>query len=221
MRAKYLSSFLTVSFLFLAYLAAAQDSVSITGIVTTAEKFPLNKVKIVVDKSKNVAFSDSSGLFSISCQEKDVLVFSAKGFRDKKLKPGKQINYKVDLTYIDTDAAYNNAIINGHISEAELQKVIQEKEAKNAKDYSKYNSIFELVSSEIYDVRVTGGAVYLKATRSMNSNQQVLYVVDDKITPDISYISPLYVKSIEFIDDVGASQWGSKGANGVLKIYLK
>ncbi len=160
-------------------------------------------------------------MFSIACQEKDVIVFSAKGFRDKKLKPGKQTNYKVDLTYIDTDAAYNNAIINGHISEAELQKVIQEKEAKNAKDYSKYNSIFELISSEIYDVRVTGGAVYLKATRSMNPNQQVLYVVDDKITPDISYISPLYVKSIEFIDDVGASQWGSKGANGVLKIYLK
>jgi hypothetical protein len=221
MRHKYLKVFSAVLFFFFTYIAAAQDSITITGIVTTADRFPLNKVKIVVDKSKNVAYSDSSGLFSIVCKEKDVLVFSAKGFRDKKLKPGKETNYKVDLSYIDTDAAYNNAIINGHISEAELQKVVQEKAAKNAKDYSKYNSIFELISSEIYNVRVTGGGVYLKATRSMNANQQVLYVVDDKITPDISYISPLYVKSIEFIDDVSASQWGSKGANGVLKIYLK
>jgi hypothetical protein len=221
MKKKLLSTFFVISILFFVYKASAQDSVSITGIVTTAERFPLNKVKILADKSKNIAYSDSSGLFSIVCKDKDVLVFSAKGFRDKKLKPGKETNYKVDLSYIDSDAAYNNAIINGHISEAELQKVIQEKAAKNAKDYSKYNSVFELISSEIYDVRVTGGGVYLKATRSMNSNQQVLYVVDDKITPDISYISPLYVKSIEFIDDVGASQWGSKGANGVLKIYLK
>jgi len=221
MRQKYLKSFLIIAILFCGSTAVAQDSVSITGIVTTAERFPLNKVRIVADKSKNVAYTDSAGLFDIVCLEKDVLVFSAKGFHDKKLKRGKQSNYKIDLSFVDTDAGYNNAIIAGHISETELQKVIQEREAKKAKDYSKYNSIFELISSEIYDVRVTGGAVYLKATRSMNSNQQVLYVVDDKITPDISYISPLYVKSIEFIDDVSASQWGSKGANGVLKIYLK
>jgi len=221
MKQKYLSTFFIMPILFCAFTAMAQDSVSITGIVTTGDRFPLRKVKINTDKTKNVAYTDSSGLFSIVCKEKDVLVFSAKGFHDKKLKLGKQNNYKIDMSFIDTDAGYNNAIAGGYISEADLQTVIQELDAKNAKDYSKYNSIFELVASEIYDVRVTGGGVYLKATRSMNSNQQVLYVVDDKITPDISYISPLYVKSIEFIDDVGASQWGSKGANGVLKIYLK
>ena len=55
----------------------------------------------------------------------------------------------------------------------------------------------------------------------MNLNPQVLYVVNEKIVPDISYINPTYVKSIEFIDDVGATLYGVQGGNGVLKITLK
>ena len=52
-------------------------------------------------------------------------------------------------------------------------------------------------------------------------NPQVLLVVDDKIVSDISFIDTEYIRSIEFIDDVGTTLYGSMGANGVLKIYLK
>jgi len=49
----------------------------------------------------------------------------------------------------------------------------------------------------------------------------VLLVVDEKIVRDISYVNPNYVKSIEFVEDVGATMYGSMAANGVLKITLK
>ncbi|MBK7134606.1 MAG: hypothetical protein IPH69_17855 [Bacteroidales bacterium] len=34
--------------------------------------------------------------------------------------------------------------------------------------------------------------------------------VDEKITSDISYVNPTYVKSIEFVDDVSATMHGSR-----------
>lgn len=68
---------------------------------------------------------------------------------------------------------------------------------------------------------VKNNVVYNKAVRSMDSNPKVLYVVDGKIMTDITYINPAYVKTIEFIDDVAATLYGSMGANGVLRITLK
>jgi len=70
-------------------------------------------------------------------------------------------------------------------------------------------------------VRMDGTSVYNNKVKSMNSNPLVLYVVDNKIVTDISYINPTYVRSIEFLEDANTTMYGSQGANGVLKIYLK
>jgi outer membrane receptor for ferrienterochelin and colicin len=41
------------------------------------------------------------------------------------------------------------------------------------------------------------------------------------IMSDISFITPINVKTIEYIDGVDASSYGSRGANGIIKITLK
>ena len=146
---------------------------------------------------------------------------SASGFENRKIKTGKENTYVIDLLYKDNATNFNDAVRNGHISEDALMKAIETAKSKNVKDYSKYVSIWELISSEIYSVRVAGNVVYNKKIKSFDSNPKVLYVVDDKIVPDISFVTPNYVKSIEFIDDVGATMYGSMGGNGVLKITLK
>jgi hypothetical protein len=201
--------------------AKSQDKKLVTGIVTIAHKFPLNNVKVISSKTKEIAFTDSLGRFSLNCNEKDVISVSASGFDSRKVKVGKQNTIVVDLNFEDNPANFNSAVGGGYISENELQQAIKSIQLKNQKDYSKYNSIFELISCEIYDVTVKGSSVVNKAIRSMNSNPQVLYVVDEKIVSDIGYVNPTYVKSIEFVDGVAATMYGSMGANGVLKIYLK
>jgi hypothetical protein len=201
--------------------AEAQEKISVSGIVTSFKQIPLNKVKIVALKSGEVSFTDSIGRFSIKGFEKDVLTFSAGGFESKNVRIGKQNTIIVNLLYKDNIGNFNNVVNGRHLSEETLKKAINNELLKSQKDYSKYNSIYQLVQSEVYDVRVSGTSVYNRKIRSMNLNPQVLYVVDDKIVPDISYINPTYVKSIEFIDDVGSTMYGSMGANGVLKIALK
>jgi len=193
----------------------------VTGMVTSFKQIPLNKAKITSSKSGEVVYSDSQGRFSIKRIEKDLLIVSAAGFEDKKIKISKEDSFLIDLPYKDNVSNFNNAISNGHITEDALRQAVNSAKLKNMKDYSIYSSIYELISSEIYNVRVTNNVIYNRKVKSFDPNPKVLYVVDDKIVSDISFVTPNYVKSIEFIDDVGATMYGSMGGNGVLKITLK
>ncbi len=201
--------------------AGAQETRTVTGIVTSFKQYPLSKAKIVAEEKVTTVYTDTAGRFAIECSPKDVLKISASGFKSRSVKAGKQNVYQVDLLFEDNPGDFDDAVAAGHISEKTLRYAIDEALKKSGKDYSKYNSIYELISSEVYQVTVKGNAVYNKAIRSMDSNPLVLFDVDGKLMSDISYISPVDVKSIEFIDDVGATMYGSKGANGVLKITLK
>ena len=215
----YITSILII--FIIGFETSAQELKSVSGVVTSFKQIPLKKVKVNALKSKEIVFTDSIGWFVIHSFEKDILTVSASGFREKKIRVGKQNKFLIDLPFIDNVTNFNDAINNGHISESTLQQAIQTYQVKNVKDYSKYSSIYELIESEIYDVTVKGNVVYNKEVRSLNSNPQVLYVVDSKIVSDISFVNPTYVKTIEFIDDVGATMYGAMGANGVLKIFLK
>lgn len=199
----------------------SQDKITVNGMVTSFKHIPLNKVKVLALKSGESTYTDSVGRFSLKSSTKDILTISSSGFKKKKVKVGKQKTYIIDLNYIDNLTNFNDAVSNGHITENALRQAINSAKQKKEKDYSNYLSIYELISSEIYNVRVTGSTVYNKKVRSFNSNPQVLYVVDGKVVSDISFVLPTDVKTIEFIDDVGATMWGVQGANGVLKITLK
>lgn len=199
----------------------SQDKITVYGTVTFFKSIPLNKVKILALNSGESTYTDSLGRFNLNCLMKDALIISASGFEKKNVKVGKQDRYIINLTYKNNPTNFHDAVSNGHISENVLLQAINSGQQKKGKDYSTYSSIFELISSEIYDVRVTGSIVYNKKINSFNSNPQVLYVVDRKVVSDISFVAPADVKTIEFVDDVGATIWGMQGANGVLKIALK
>jgi hypothetical protein len=202
------------------YECSAQGTRDIKGIVTSFKSIPLNNVRIHALKSGSTQVTDSTGRFIIKCSDKDNLIITASGFTEKKIKTGNKSIIQVDLTYVFNEESFEKAIANKHIRPDVLEKAISAN-MKNEKDYSKYNSIFQLIAAEVYDVRVNGTSVYNRKIKSMDLNPLVLYVVDDKIVTDITNINPVDVKSIEFIDDVGTTMYGAKGANGVLKIFLK
>jgi hypothetical protein len=221
MKSKLSLLFAAIAFMLTGALTLAQETKTVNGIVTVFKQYPLNKVTVFASGTGKTILTDSIGRFSIVCSVKDVLKVSASGFQTRSIKTGKQTVLQIDLLFEDNAGDFNAAVTGGHISEKTLKYAIDEDLKKSGKDYSKYNSIYELISSEVYQVAVKGNVVYNKSIRSMDSNPQIIFDVDGKIMTDISYISPNYVKSLEFIDDVGATMYGSKGANGVLKITLK
>ena len=105
--------------------ASAQEKKTVSGIVTSFKKIPLKKVKVNALKSREIVFTDSIGWFVIQSFKKDVLIVSASGFRERKIRVGKQNSYTIDLPFIDNVKNFNDAINNGHISEATLQQTIQ------------------------------------------------------------------------------------------------
>lgn len=199
----------------------AQDLRTVSGIVTSFRTIPLKNATVFAIKSRNSVLTDSTGRFSIECDQKDILRISASGFVNRNQKVGDESTYKIDLSYVDNIKNFNEAIDAGHISEKVLRDALFKEESRNAKDYSKYHNIYELVASEIYNVRVKGNTVVNTKIRNFDTTPEVLLVVDNKIVRDISFVSTDDVKSVEFIDDVSASIYGSMGANGVLKITLK
>ena len=194
----------------------AQEKKTVTGTVTTFEVIPLNKVQITASKSGEVVYSDSLGNFSINCTDKDVIKISASGFDSKRVKAKKIDNPKIDLIYSNTNTSFKTAIKNGHISEELLEEAIVKYPLKGQKDYSKYLSIYEVITNEIMQVKVSGTSVQSKKT-----SRQVLYVVDGTIVDNLSYVVPGNLKSIRYIDGPAASQYGMRGGDGVLEIKLK
>ena len=199
----------------------AQNFKSVTGIVTAFGKVPLNNVRVLSAKSRDVVYTDSTGIFSIKSSDKDILTIYATGFVTKRTRIRKENFYRIDLNYVDNLSNFNEAVTHGHISENLLREAVISTPSEIQRDYSKYKTIFELIASEFYNVRVNGTSVVNTKRRSMNQSQQVLYVVNGKIVPDISFVLTDDVKKIEFIDDVGATMYGVQGANGVIKITLK
>ena len=67
-------------------------------------------------------------------------------------------------------------------------------------------------------MRVEGPHVYTIKGQSFSLSAEVLYDVDGMILSDISFIMPVEVEKIEYIDDSGAAvAYGMRGANGVIK----
>ncbi len=94
-------------------------------------------------------------------------------------------------------------------------------EKKPTKDYSHYQDIYELIRCEIPQVKVDGTNVYSISGLSFSLSAQVLYDVDGMILSDISFVMPVEVERIEYINDSGATAYGMRGANGIIKIGLR
>lgn len=201
--------------------AYAQESTDITGIVTTFNRFPLNHVLVKSLKTGSTAQSDSLGHFLIKSTDKDNLQFSASGFNSKKIKIRKFQIISVDMTYANSETSFQDAVSNMHISAEDLHNAINSRAPKGTKDYSKYKNIFDLINSEVFAVKVVGTSVVSKRIQSFSLTSKVLFVLDDMVVADISTVLPSEVQSIEYLDGIKASIYGSSGANGVLKITLK
>ncbi len=198
-----------------------QSMLKIKGVITAFDKIPLNNVTIRSLETGNEAKSDSFGRFNLDCASKDIMIFTAAGFLEQKVRVKKFKQIYINLKYAFTDNSFDDAVKNNHISEQALENALNSYHNKGQRDYRNYTSIYEIIQSEFSALKVVGTEVHTTKTTSIYLSQQVLYVVDGMIVSDISYISPIEVAKIEFIDDASAAEYGMRGANGVLKITLK
>lgn len=193
----------------------------VSGKVTSFKNIPLRNVNVKSVKTGNSVVTDSLGRFTIIIADEDILNFIASGFVERKIRLKKNPTVDVNLKYMFSETSFYDAVGNNHIGAIELKKILSKYPSKVEKDYSHYQNIYELIRGEITNVRVVGTAVYSVKAISFSLSSQVLYVVDGTIISDISFISPVSVKKIEYLEDTNAADYGMRGANGVIRITLK
>jgi len=208
-------------FIFILKMSCNAQTQQVSGRVTTFRDYTLRNVRVRSLKTGMTAVTDSAGMYHLETIHGDVLVFSAEGFFDKKIKADKEADMNINLKYKFDEDSFEEAVKNNHISSKALGQALGSYKVIKQKDYSKYENIFDLIRSELSKVRVSGTNVYSQKAISFSMSPQVLYVVNNMVVNDISYISPIEVASIVYLEDNAAADYGIRGANGVIKITLK
>lgn len=202
----------------------------IKGKVVTFKEYPLNKVKIKSSKTKEVVYTDSLGVFQISCAPKDYLHFTAHGFFKEKIRidsATKKDSLAVNLYYDENSKFFlKDATTSLHIAKHILINALEYKRAQN-NILETLPSIFDIIQYKYPGAKIAeidGTTQVLLNARGENSlfaDIHALLVVDGRVVNDISGVMPMEVKDVRILLGNQAGHWGMRGGNGVIEIDLK
>ena len=221
----------------------------ITGTVQDETGAALAGVSVSIKGTTTGTTTNANGKFIINATAGDVLIFSYIGYLKKEVPVGAGSNYLVALA---PDAKGLNEVVVTALgitkTSASLsydQQTVGGAELQVAKDPSFVNSLQGKVSGLVITQSSSGAGgstkVILRGNKSINGNNNVLYVVDgiplNSLTtgqptgvfsgaPDggdgISNINPDDIESVSILKGASASAlYGSAAANGVVLITTK
>lgn len=215
---------LSTSFLMLPNFGQAQELVE--GKITAFKGFPVNNVSVTAKKSKDAASTDSLGHFKIKVKENDILKIKANGFENSSLKCKDQNQVALNIIYLNNGQSYEQVLKAGHMDKKSLDYCIENLLDEN-NNYDKMANIFQIIQqvyppAKIEDLRgVTSVFLNSRGAQSISSNSNALLVVDGVVQQSISSIQPRQVKSVKVLVGLEASNYGTRGGNGVVEISLK
>ena len=222
---KSLASILSLSFL-LVHLGQAAP-VTIKGKVTAFNAYPLSGVKISIKKGESTTTTNTAGEFEISLEKGSVLLFEAEGFNSTKRKIKKDSKeLVVNLVFENTEDNIKKAVSNKYLSEEDLRYGLNHRIYDNI-DYSMFTDVYAMVRSSFPGVTVTtenGQKIFeIRGSRSLMASNAALIVVDDVPLSgsNLNFLSPRDVKNIKVLKGPDATQYGSRGANGVVVIETR
>jgi TonB-dependent SusC/RagA subfamily outer membrane receptor len=208
----------------------SNKKIIITGYVLDANKNPINGAIIFIDNQKTEITSNENGFYRIKVRPvaKKISVFTfTNGLNEAEIGDRTVINF--ELKNASSSAKQNikeqgnEETVNvgyGTVNKKDLTTPVGKIDGTNKKFLS-YQNIYDMIRGELPGVQVTGKRIVIQGPTSINLSTDPLLVVDGVPVSSIDEISPQQVKSIEVLKGASASIYGSRGANGVVMIYLK
>lgn len=217
---------ITIGVIYLIFTATSIGQTRVVhGVLTAYNKYPVANIGVMAQKSKSSTVSDSLGYFSIVCKEKDMIKIKPKTFKTVSRKVDKHTDtLHINLVFMDSKKNRELAIGYGYMEKEDLTYAVDHMQQEN-NEYCSYNNIYELLKGKFPGVVVDGTSgsyvIYIRGTQSINSSNEVLFVVDGSTAASIDWIHPCDIRSIDVIKDGMASMYGVRGANGVILIETK
>jgi len=204
------------------FLLFGQEKV-IQGKVTTFDSIPLIGASIKVKSTKEVVYSDTLGLFTVSCLPKDKLKVTARGFSNQNVKIEEKIKYVlVNLKLKPGPESREIAIGYGHVKDKDKLYAISSLNETDM-NFSQYNDIYDIIRGRFPGVQISGGEIIIRGKQSIMGSNAALLVVDGIIVNESSFstIPTTDIASINVLRGAAASIYGVRGAKGVVIVETK
>jgi hypothetical protein len=210
--------------LLISQLSLAQNR-EISGTILAFNKYPLKNVSVMARKSKAEVRTDEYGRFTIHVDAKDVLQIDAKTFERYIYRVGEsEKSLRINLIYEDKKKNFAIAVEEGYLKSEDLNYGLSNLIVEN-NIFGNFVDVYEAIRYAIpaasFYREGNVQKVKLRGTKSLNQSTAALYVVNDFLTEDISYINPSEIISIEELHGPAAGRWGTGSGNGVISIKLK
>jgi TonB-dependent SusC/RagA subfamily outer membrane receptor len=204
--------------------------IKIKGKVVDINQIPVRDAIIMIDNIATSSSTNSKGIYKIKVYpsaQKIGIITSSSVVMDESIS-GRTIidfflkDYIVPDTAIPVDPADEEEINIGYgtVKRKNLTQQVGRIDGTNKK-YSSYPTIYDMIRGEMPGVRVEGNKITIQGTSSFIGSSDPLLVVDGVPVSSIDEIHPQMVRSIEVLKGSSASIYGTRGANGVILIYLK
>ena len=184
------------------------------GVVLDPSGVPIRKAVLFVDSVKTFVRTNKKGKFKTKVPENTrSLAIYAKdhGLYTKDYDGSATVNFAFDGS-ID------------HLTEKDLEglgfnMVAPKKGTIDPARFKEYPDIFQLIREMFTGITVNGSTIVVRGRGSFGDDTP-LFIVDDNFVPDISFINPVEVQSIELLKGEDTTLYGARGANGVFIINL-
>ena len=202
---------------------------TISGVVKDTNLKPISGAIIFIDYQKTNIVTDEMGFYKIKVSSKARLISVltlTNGVSEVEIGEKTKIDFSLNASPSSNQAVVENPskeeIVNvgyGTMKKKDLSTSVGKIDVTNKK-YASYNSIYDMIRGEIPGVQVNGRNIVIQGPTSLTLSNDPLFVVDGMVVGSIDDISPRMVKSIDILKGASASIYGSRGANGVILIYL-
>lgn len=203
--------------------------ITISGVVMDANQKPISGAIIFIDNRKTDIQTNEKGFYRIKTSPK-ALVISAftimNGVKEAEIAGRTMVNFLMDGSVTVGKSIIENRpndetmnVGYGTMKKKEMTTSVGKIDGTQ-KRFAAYQNIYDMIRGEVPGVQVRGRSIMIQGPSSINASTEPLLVVDNVIVNSIEDIPPQMVKSIEILKGAAASIYGSRGANGVIMIYL-
>jgi TonB-linked SusC/RagA family outer membrane protein len=206
-----------------------QAEKKVTGKITDPNGAPLSGVTVTIKGTSKATTTNEQGVFTISADDNDVLVFSYVGFESQEIKVGDKTT--INLSMASAGSSLENIVVIGYgtVKKRDLTGAVVSLKGDEVKKVPAGN-VMESVQGKVAGVDITrtsGGAgsmvnVTVRGNRSVLAQNTPLFIVDGIQYANYQDINPNDIQSMEVLKDASSTAiYGSRGANGVIIITTK
>jgi hypothetical protein len=196
---------------------AQSGEIAIKGRVTDIDNNPVKGATIFIDRENTGSKTDNTGYYEIKVRpdSREIMAFT--------------FNHGLSMEYIyrrnEIDLILPKV---PPVQEPTIEKAKAEKKAPRERgtidtqtpEFASYKSIYDMIRGRLPGVTVSGTQIRVSGSSSLNVNMQPLFVVNGIIVSSIAHIEPRNVKTIQVLKGPDASEYGMRGAGGVILITL-